>query len=154
MIKVKPKAKQTRGNTGLQVSWTCISPHFTFCPLTASVKEAMKRATQGQAFSPKISADSVPTSACYFSWALISYSCLVRGLIGNVSPLTRIPGFKNKLEAELQRHRCSWMSFPWALNILLCLYISSGFVLGHVPVYLLWQILVSPLWPLNGCYSL
>lgn len=132
MLQVKPKARAGWRDHRTTHFLNLHLPCFTFCPLKGSVAEEGKHATQAQAFSPKISTDSILVTSCFFS--LISYSCLCRDSKGNVSLLTHIPGFKNKLEADLQRHRCSLMSFPWASNILSCLYISTAFVLGHLPV--------------------
>lgn len=126
--KSKGRLEGPQNSTFLNLCLPCV----TFCPLKGRVAEEGKPATQAQVFLPKISTDSILVTSCFFS--LISCSCLCKALKGNVSPLTHIPGFKNKLEADLQRHRCSLMSFPWALNILSCLYISTAFVLGHLPV--------------------
>lgn len=132
VLQVKPKARagwrghRTTHFLNLHLPW------FTFWPLKGRVAEEGKCAIQAQAFYPKISPDSRLVTSCFFS--LISCSCLCRDLKGNVSPLTHIPGFKNNLEADLQRHRCSLMSFPCASNILSCLYISPALVLGHLLV--------------------
>lgn len=132
VLQVKPKARAGWRDHRATLFLNLCLPCFTFCPLKGRVAEEGKPATQAQVFLPKISTDSILVTSCFFS--LISCSCLCKALKGNISSLTHIPGFKDKLEADLQRHRCSLMSFPWASNILSCLYISTAFVLGHLPV--------------------